>query len=71
MEKKIFKATGCLWLFMESICFILFLVFLAMKLISGAMKWGTVFAPLIVGLGITVVTFLYVALAIIFEGKDE
>ena len=71
MSKSTYKATGCLWVFMEAVCLVLFITFLIMKLSGIPLRWGLVFSPLIVGLGITVMIIVFLVLAIIIEGKNE
>ena len=71
MNKSQYKATGCLWIFMESVCVILFIILLVMKLCGTPLKWGTVIGPLIVGLAISIVVFLVLIVVSISEDKKE
>lgn len=70
MSKSNYKATGCLWVFMELLCIALFLILFIMKLCGTPLKWWTVFGPLIVGGAITVAVFLVVILFGLIEDKN-
>ena len=60
MNDNGYKATGCLWVFMELICMGLFVILFITKLCGSRLLWITVFAPLIVGMAISVIVLLVV-----------
>lgn len=70
MSKSGNKAIGCLWLFIETICIVVCIVLLILKLCSIPIKWITVFSPLIIGVAISV-AILLVVFIVNFTEKGE